>query len=490
MTISPNTETAESTDVGWKFWKTRRYIVVFMTFLGLFSIYSIRVCLSVAIVAMTQKFNVTLENGTVIEDQHFDWDSTQQGLVLSSFFYGYIWTQIIGGVLASKFGGYYIFLCGVGGSSLMALLTPLAASFNIYMLMAARILEGLFEGVIMPSMHAILSRWAPVFERSRMASLCITGCYAGTVIAMPLSGVLASNLGWKSVFYYFGSFGALWCSLWILFIRPYPESDSFISKEEAAYIVKSKGSESEEKIVHPWRKILTSTAVWAIVVCHFAQNWGFDTFLTQLPTFFTDILDLPVQLSGIVSALPYLTMTCFLTLGGYLADWSQIKGYLTTRQVRRYFNCGAFLAQSLFIILAAFLLNPAVVIFCLTLTVGLGGFANVGFMINPLDLAPNHASVIFGLSNTIANIPGIIAPILAGLIVTDKTKEQWQIVFFIVLGINLLGCTVYWFFARGELQPWAISSSANSGKTEKPQEIDDHEKVDGAGKTFMSSEIK
>jgi len=32
----------------------------------------------------------------------------------------------------------------------------------------------------------------------------ITGSHIGTVIAMPLSGLLAQHLGWTSVFYVFG----------------------------------------------------------------------------------------------------------------------------------------------------------------------------------------------------------------------------------------------------------------------------------------------
>ena len=35
----------------------------------------------------------------------FEWDSGTQGLILASFFYGYIVTQIPGGYLATKYGG-------------------------------------------------------------------------------------------------------------------------------------------------------------------------------------------------------------------------------------------------------------------------------------------------------------------------------------------------------------------------------------------------
>jgi hypothetical protein len=38
-------------------------------------------------------------------------------------------------------------------------------------------------------------------------------------------------------------------------------------------------------VKHPWSKFLTSPAVWAIIVAHFSENWGFYTLLTQLPIF-------------------------------------------------------------------------------------------------------------------------------------------------------------------------------------------------------------
>lgn len=84
-----------------------------MVLFGLFNLLNLRINLSVGIVAMTQKVNVTLENGTIIEEQEFDWDSKEQGFILSSFFYGYITTQIIGGYLASRFGGHLVILCRI-----------------------------------------------------------------------------------------------------------------------------------------------------------------------------------------------------------------------------------------------------------------------------------------------------------------------------------------------------------------------------------------
>jgi MFS family permease len=67
------------------------------------------------------------------------------GIVLSSFFYGYIITQLPGGILAIKFGGRNLFGFGVFCTSVFTLLIPVAARWNVGILIALRILIGIFE---------------------------------------------------------------------------------------------------------------------------------------------------------------------------------------------------------------------------------------------------------------------------------------------------------------------------------------------------------
>lgn len=103
---------------------------------------------------------------------------------------------------------------------------------------------------------------------------------------MPLSGILASSLGFESVFYIFGAIGCVWFVAWTIIVRRSPEDDSFISEEEKNYIVSSLGNQKHEDIPRPpWKEIVKSKAVLAITASHFSENWGFYTLLTQLPTF-------------------------------------------------------------------------------------------------------------------------------------------------------------------------------------------------------------
>ena len=65
--------------------------------------------------------------------------------MLSSFFYGYIVTQLPGGCLALKFGGKNLFGLGILSTAVLTLLTPVAARTGVAFLVALRILIGLCE---------------------------------------------------------------------------------------------------------------------------------------------------------------------------------------------------------------------------------------------------------------------------------------------------------------------------------------------------------
>lgn len=108
---------------------------------------------------MTENRTVEHPDGSITYEQYFDWDSKQQGLVLSSFFYGYICTQLIGGFIASRIGGNVVLGLGIFTTSVLTLFSPLAAHAGVGTFIALRVLMGLAEGVTFPCMHEIWSKW-------------------------------------------------------------------------------------------------------------------------------------------------------------------------------------------------------------------------------------------------------------------------------------------------------------------------------------------
>jgi len=93
-------------------------------------------------------------------------------------------------------------------------------------------------------MHAVWSKWSPIIERSRLATIAFSGSYVGTVISLPVSGLLAQNYGWPSIFYTFGIVALIWTVLWLSTIGESPGEDNRIAEDEINYITSSLGPPS------------------------------------------------------------------------------------------------------------------------------------------------------------------------------------------------------------------------------------------------------
>lgn len=78
-----------------------------------------------ASVCVQDKVNISVAIIPMAED--FGWSSTVSGLVQSSFFFGYMLTQIPGGYIIAKKGGRKILPLGVGLWSLATAAVPVMA---------------------------------------------------------------------------------------------------------------------------------------------------------------------------------------------------------------------------------------------------------------------------------------------------------------------------------------------------------------------------
>jgi len=77
--------------------------------------------------------------GAIAMRLQFGWNETQKGVVLSSFYVGYISLMLASGALANRFGGRIVLGAAVVWWSLFTLLTPVAASISLPLLVTARI---------------------------------------------------------------------------------------------------------------------------------------------------------------------------------------------------------------------------------------------------------------------------------------------------------------------------------------------------------------
>ena len=88
---------------------TYRFRVIFLSFIAVFICYIDRVNISVAIIPMQKQF---------------DWSESQVGIIMGSFYFGYMITMILGGYLADKYGGKKVLGYGLLIWSFFTIITP------------------------------------------------------------------------------------------------------------------------------------------------------------------------------------------------------------------------------------------------------------------------------------------------------------------------------------------------------------------------------
>ena len=227
----------------------------------------------------------------------------------------------------------------------------------------------------------------------------------------------------------------------------------------------------------PWRRMATSGPLWAIIAGNMVSNWGFYNLLTCMPQYMKEVLHYDISTLGALSSLPYACSFLSSIVFGQIADYARSHG-VRTATVRKVCQCGGHVIAAAAIVGVGYVAGPhknaaAIALLCVSL-VGTG-MNQSGFMVNHLDIAPQFAGVLMGISNTFGTIPGFVAPYLTDTLTTaDPTtqpgllKLQWQQVFQITAGVYGFGIIVFGFLADGETQSWAVVdavSTANKGKT-------------------------
>ena len=113
---------------------SKRFTQAWLICLGFLISFGIRCNVGVATVKMTSK---DTETGV----PEFTWTPEMVGWVDSSFFWGYIITQIPGGFLAARFSPTMLFGAAIFGSSCLNLLLPGAMLVSPYAVMFIRVLQ-------------------------------------------------------------------------------------------------------------------------------------------------------------------------------------------------------------------------------------------------------------------------------------------------------------------------------------------------------------
>ncbi|KAJ2946185.1 hypothetical protein O0L34_g5119 [Tuta absoluta] len=493
----------------------QRYVFAIMALLAIANAYTMRVCLNLAITQMVRKGSSSsgsehfdpdacpdlthrsfaMGNSTVgraifpTETVYFDWSEATQGLLLSSFYYGYVLSHVPGGMLAERFGGKWVLGLGLLSTGLCTLITPMVVrAGGAGALFALRVIEGLGEGPTMPALMVMVSRWAPKAERARFGAIVFGGAQIGNIAGTYFSGLVLHNGIWDNVFYLFGSLGIVWFIVWCFICYSTPNTHPFISDAEKKFLNENvdsliKASTQKRLDPVPWNALLRSVPLWALIIAGIGHDWGYFTMVTDLPKYMTDVLKFNIKTAGLLSAMPYVAMWIASFFFGLMCDFFIKKGWHNIKNARKIYTTIAATGPGICIIMASYSgCDTTLAVFWFIAAMTLMGAYYSGMKINALDITPNYAGTTTSLVNGIAAISAIFTPYLIGLLTPDSTLKQWRIAFWVCLAVLVITNIFYLIFAQGEQQWWddvkkhGYPASWTHGELRKADENETQEK--------------
>ncbi|KAJ7964111.1 Phosphate transporter [Quillaja saponaria] len=433
----PEEKEVEGPNFG-EFITSERVKVVAMLALALALCNADRVVMSVAIVPLS------LSHG---------WSRSFSGIVQSSFLWGYLISPIAGGVLVDNYGGKVVMAWGVALWSLATYLTPWAAETSLWALLAMRALLGIAEGVALPSMNNMVSRWFPQTERARAVGIAMAGFQLGCAIGLMLAPILMSRGGIFGPFVIFGLSGFLWVLVWLSATSSTPDRNPQISKNELEYILsKRKNSfpveiKPKTKLIPPFRHLLSKLPTWSLIVANAMHSWGFFIVLSWMPIYFNSIYHVDLRQAAWFSAVPWGVMAIMGCLAGLWSDM-MIQSGTSVTLTRKIMQSIGFIGPGLSLIGLTTAKSPSTASAWLTLAFGLKSFSHSGFLVNLQEIAPQYAGVLHGISNTAGTLAAILGTVGAGIFV--ELVGSFRGFLLLTALLYFLAALFYNLFSTGE----------------------------------------
>lgn len=465
-----------------------RYVMVLLCALCTCINYADRVNMSVAIISMSEAYSLSLR---------------QQSVVMSSFFIGYIPMQLGGALLCRRLGGKTVLAQGALLWSVFTIATPFTADLGMTPLLCCRVLMGLAEGVAFPGVFHFLSSWIPPCERGRSIALFLTGAHVGTMLALIVSPAIIRTIGWRFVFYIFGSVGFFWVIAWQLLAYDRDDtmrrrsSDPSIQRPHQSHQAdeavvplsqqQDQGALSEDAeldaadaeqtvsvalIANPSAAAATTSAPsapggsrWAVFtvgelrlirnvltdrrtlsVCMAQGIFALIHYviLSWLPTYFKHVYKTDIGSLSFTFA-PYAAMAVSANLGGWVADVLIEKGWPVTR-VRKALTSVASVGAAVSLVVFSRMQSVWSSLVAVSFSMAFMSINSGGFEAAYLDVASPQCTGLFkAVSNTVGSFAGLIAVPLSTLVL-EWVGGSWRIMFATLAFWHILLAIVFCLF--------------------------------------------
>lgn len=426
--------------------------------------------------------------GTVASNiqTEFKLTDVEKGWLFTAFAFAYAVFEVPTGWLGDKYGARTTLIRIVLWWSVFTALTGSIFPWMAYpfvLLLIVRFLFGVGEAGAYPNIARALHNWFPFGERgSAKGAVWMAGRFSGGITAFIVYALMYQTvtadggvqIHWRHAFYIFGGMGILWCVLWWWWYRDKPAEKADVNAAELE-LIQLGTRQHHDKLVVPWRKLLTSTNLWLLCIMYFCGAYGWYINITYFPGYLKDELGIEqgtnistseFWIGGLMKGLPLLVGSVSCLIGGFLTD-GFIKRTGNRKWGRRLFGiighgvCAGCYFVAIFFMKSpwAFVLLIAFAAFWNDLTMG-SAWASC------LDIGKRYSGIVAGCMNTVGNLGGALAGILTGKILEwhtgavpraeitgvaelaafDTAKDEGWTVNIFLFGMAYVLAVVCWFW--------------------------------------------
>ncbi|ETN57893.1 sodium-dependent phosphate transporter [Anopheles darlingi] len=396
-----------------------------------------------------------------LQEDGFDWNDYQQGIILGAFYWLHWITQIPGGILARRYGTKLVFGASNVIGCWLCFLMPIASYWDYRILVFLRVVQGLICGLAWPAMHHMAGQWIPPNERSKFVTAYL-GSSIGVALNFPLFGFIIAHTSWEYVYHFCGIFGTVWYVAWLYLVYDSPSEHPRIHPAERKFIESSlgisdhgtQGKREQDMAPTPWKQIILSKPMWMTVIAQWGGIWGLFTLMTQAPTYFNNVHGWNIEMTGLLSGIPHLCRMLFAYVFSIIGDHLLKHELMSRTGVRKMGGTMCCVVNGIFVFaLANSGCNSLMATIFLTLATTVHGAVSTGPLANLVDMSPRYAGILLGFSGMITVIPGFVSPIIVGML-GNHTVEQWRIIFLITAATLIVCGLLYMAFADSSQQAW------------------------------------
>ncbi|XP_073981288.1 putative inorganic phosphate cotransporter isoform X2 [Rhodnius prolixus] len=420
---------------------SQRWNVAIQCFFSIVVSYMLRFSFSLTITKMTVihgakqdpyycTFIEKEELNTTEKVMEFHWTAAQQGKLHAAFFWGYVTTQLVGGILSDLYNHKIVFVFGMLSTCVFTAATPpITRRFGWIGLIVCRILVGMVQGVYYNSLYSIVAYWIPHRQRATFGTLIYTGGQLGYAMSIFFTAhLLLAYFEWTGIFYLYAILGVFFTLIFIFTTYSFPSDVPKMSEEEQEIFEEyySEHIEIRKELKRiPIKEIIMNRHVWAIFFAFFGQDWGLFTLVTSLPTYIRTVLRVDLKNNGMLNGVPFLTAFIIALLVGVVADIVEKKQLISLTWNRKIVCITSTTVHSLCYLGIAYAeceLTLAVMSFIFGIT-ALGLFY-CSVKVNIFDLSPNFAGTVGSIGQMGGCCAGVAAPYIVGLLTPNFTNRQ------------------------------------------------------------------